>query len=273
MKITALVENQGQGAMKPKHGLALHIKTRNHVILFDVGPDDTLFENAERMHIDLSLVDTVIISHGHYDHGGALRHFLEVNTQATVYVQRSAFEKHSSKLLGIKIPVGLDPSLKNHPRIVLLDGDTVIDDELRLFTVEQSDSLTHSDANDSLYENGRTDSFRHEQNLVICEDVTVLVLGCGHSGIVDFMRKGKTFGPTHCIGGYHLYNPLFRKTVGRDVLDAIAHQLADYPHVQFHTCHCTGKRAYTYLAARLPNMEYLSCGDTLVFEGSGKGMD
>lgn len=107
MKITALVENETKGELKSKHGLSLYIETPKHKILFDVGPDKTLFENAEKRNIDLSRVDTVIISHGHIDHGGALKQFLKINSTAKIYIQRKAFEKHYIKLLFIKWMLGL----------------------------------------------------------------------------------------------------------------------------------------------------------------------
>ena len=39
--------------------------------------------NARLLHIDLQKVDYLILSHGHSDHTGGLRYFLELNTQAT----------------------------------------------------------------------------------------------------------------------------------------------------------------------------------------------
>jgi len=36
-------------------------------------------KNAKVMNVDLSLIDSVIISHGHYDHAGGLDHFLRIN--------------------------------------------------------------------------------------------------------------------------------------------------------------------------------------------------
>lgn len=75
MKITALVENQSNCELKAVHGLSLYIETAKHKLLFDLGPDDTLFENAEKRGIDLGRVDTVVISHGHSDHGGPLGSF------------------------------------------------------------------------------------------------------------------------------------------------------------------------------------------------------
>ena len=55
MKVTALVENQtnSDSEIKVKHGLSLYIETPEHRILFDVGPDNTLFENSVTLGIDL----------------------------------------------------------------------------------------------------------------------------------------------------------------------------------------------------------------------------
>ena len=92
MKITALVENISDGSVRSAHGLSFYIETKMHKLLFDVGPNSTLFENAVKKHIDLSQVDTVIISHGHKDHGGALKRFLQINRTAKIYLQKSAFE-------------------------------------------------------------------------------------------------------------------------------------------------------------------------------------
>lgn len=86
MKITSLVENISQCELKAKHGLSLYIETKEHKLLFDVGPDGTLFDNARKRGIDLAQIDTVIISHGHLDHAGALRDFLKLNTKAKVYI-------------------------------------------------------------------------------------------------------------------------------------------------------------------------------------------
>lgn len=77
--------------------------------MFDLGSDETLFENASKRNIDLSKVDIVIISHGHVDHGGVLHKFLNINSTAKIYVQKKAFEPHYSKILFLKIPVGIDP--------------------------------------------------------------------------------------------------------------------------------------------------------------------
>ncbi len=265
MRITALVENTSKCNLRAKHGLSLYIESENHKILFDVGADNTLFVNAQIKGIDLSAVDTVIISHGHIDHGGALRDFLNINSIAKIYIQRKAFLSHYSKLGFLKINIGLNKELENHSQIVLVDGDCQIDDELLLFTVSDT-SKCHSVVNDVLYGDNGKDDFSHEQNLIITEKQIALIMGCGHAGVVNIMHKAIRYNPLTCIGGYHLFNPITRKSVSEKLLDEIAQQLKSYPQVKFYTCHCTGKKAFQYLTKQLPNMKYLSCGESIFID-------
>lgn len=262
MKITALVENQTHGECRASHGLSLYIETEKHKLLFDLGSDDTLFVNAQKMEIDLAAVDTVIISHGHFDHGGALEQFLKVNPRAKVYVQRKAFDPHFSKVLFLKANIGLDVKLAGQEQIVAVDGDYVIDDELRLFTVDRTDRC-YSGANDALYAKEGKDRFEHEQNLIVSEKENVLIMGCGHTGIVNILDKAKAYSPQVCIGGYHLFNPMTKKTVPEALLSEIAAEMKKYPGMKFYTCHCTGAVAYRYLAEKVPELKYLSCGESL----------
>lgn len=261
MEITALVENQSNCELKPKHGLALYIETSKHKMLFDVGPDETLFENSDLLGIDLSGVDTVIISHGHFDHGGALGQLLKINNTAKVYAQRKAFDKHYSKRLFAKVNIGLDPDLQTHPQMVLLDGDYAIDDELALFTTPETRKY-YSNANKTLYAGSGKDDFAHEQNLIISGDINVLILGCGHAGVVNILEKAAVYKPQVSVGGYHLKNPITKKTVPKELLEGIASEMAKYD-MRYYTCHCTGQEAFETFARLLPDMNYLSCGETI----------
>jgi 7,8-dihydropterin-6-yl-methyl-4-(beta-D-ribofuranosyl)aminobenzene 5'-phosphate synthase len=262
MKITALVENQTNCELKARHGLSLYIETQKHKLLFDLGPDNTLFCNAKARGIDLSKVDTVIISHGHIDHGGALKRFLQINSTAKIYVQRKAFEPHYSKFVLLKVSVGIDDNFENHPQVVLVEGDCQIDDELSLFTVSRADKC-YSKVNDSLYAKGKKDDFSHEHNLIIRENQTALIMGCGHTGVVNIMKKAEAYHPRLCVGGYHLRNPLTKKTVPTALLKEIAQELQRYPQTQFYTCHCTGVDVFQFLSQQMPNLFYLSCGETI----------
>lgn len=266
MRIVSLVENNTRSELKAKHGLSLYIETLKHKILFDLGSDKTLFENAKKRGIDLSKVDIVIISHGHVDHGGALKRFLEVNSTAKIYIQRKAFEPHYSKLWFMKIPVGIDKKIASDSQVVLLDGDYVIDDELRLFTVPKTEKC-YSSANNVLYDEHGADKFLHEQHLMIFEKHTVLLMGCGHSGIVNIMEKASEYDPEVCVGGFHLYNPINKKTVSSELLDRIAKELEVYTQTRFYTCHCTGLKAFRYLSKKLTNLTYLYCGESIELKG------
>ena len=88
VKVVCLVENTScSPQIGHVHGLSLYIETSNHKILFDVGPNDTYLRNARKLGIDIKSIDTVIISHGHNDHAGALESFMRLNTQAKIYIR------------------------------------------------------------------------------------------------------------------------------------------------------------------------------------------
>ena len=263
MKITAMVENTSDSEAKAVHGLSLYVETPKKKILFDVGSDNTLFENGETLGIDLLGIDAVIISHGHRDHGGALEQFLKLNHNASVYIQRKAFENHYSKsgFLRAKANIGLASHLRSHPQVILTDGDYVIDDELLLFTTPHIEKFK-STANRTLFTDFGRDDFTHEQNLMVLGDVNVLILGCGHAGLVNILERAEEYKPRVCIGGYHLWNPNTNKTVSDKLLSGIAGEVAKYG-LRFYTCHCTGAKAYGYLAERVAEMSYLKCGETI----------
>ena len=265
MKITALVENNSHCELKAKHGLSLYIETGNHKILFDLGPDDTLFQNAAKRNVDLKAVDTVIISHGHLDHGGALGKFLEVNKTAQVYVQKSAFLKHYTKVFGLRFPCGIKDQFEGHPQVHLLEGNYKIDDTLELFIVKDM-SQCYSTMNDALYTGKEHDQFEHEHHLIIHEPKgNVLIMGCGHGGVVNIMHAAEDWHPVLCIGGYHLMNPNSKKSVPESLLDGIVKALSAYSDTTFYTCHCTGEVPYRYLSERMKNLHYLSCGESVTF--------
>ena len=71
-----------------------------------------------------------------------------------------------------------------------MDGDYKIDDELLLFTVDKTNRF-YSSVNDALYDDKGKDQFRHEQNLVIFENQTALIMGCGHAGVINIMEEAK----------------------------------------------------------------------------------
>src|SRR6516165_10716294 len=69
------------------HGLSCLITTRTpssqHTLLFDTGPDESIFErNVIRLGVDMGGVDAMMLSHGHWDHAGAMPRALQMITLA-----------------------------------------------------------------------------------------------------------------------------------------------------------------------------------------------
>ena len=90
---TVLTDNRTQNpSLQTEHGLSILLETVKHRILLDTGASDAFIRNAEQLGIDLSTVDYVFISHGHSDHAGGLKHFLEINDKAKVIVSSDALK-------------------------------------------------------------------------------------------------------------------------------------------------------------------------------------
>lgn len=272
MKVTALVENTTVSTdYRCKHGLCLNIKTSNHNILFDLGADDLFIENAKKLNVNIEDIDIVIISHGHKDHGGGLSTFLEHNKKAKVYINRNAFNNHYTSIFGIfKFFIGLDKANKFNDRIIFVDNNLKIDDELYLFSNVSKRELI-SEANNSLLmkvDNKYVrDNFKHEQNLIITEnDKHTLIAGCAHNGIINILDKGEEIVGQNLntvIGGFHLFNPSMRKYEKKDLIKAIGDILA-IKDTEFYTCHCTGIKAFNILRNELgEQIKYLSTGNVI----------
>ena len=148
------------------------------------------------------------------------------------------------------------------PNLVFTDGDAEIDEELLLFTAKGEDTF-RSEANRALYAENGPDDFRHEQNLLIRGDQNVLVMGCGHSGVIRILQSAPGPRPAYCFGGFHVYNPVNRRTVSAGQLETLSAALNDYKDVRFYTCHCTGKKAFSYLQSRHENVRYIACGEQI----------
>ncbi|MGL5378547.1 MBL fold metallo-hydrolase [Clostridium sp.] len=271
MILKTLVENKSVSSdFKNKHGICFYIETNNHKILFDLGKNGLFLENANKMGIDISDIDTVIISHGHVDHGGALKLFLEKNHSAKVYIRENAFDKHYTTLLGLKINVGIDSSLKNHPQVVLTEKRMVLDKELTLFSdVETKECLSTS--NNTLFAkvgNGiLMDDFSHEQSLIISENKKLmLIAGCSHAGIINIKNKAERIvnDRLDCIvGGFHLYNPISKRTESNTLIQEIAERLNNN-FTYYYTCHCTGEKAFNKMKEVLSEqLSYLSTGSEI----------
>lgn len=268
MKVTSIVENTSHGTLPVEHGLSLYItKDDGEKVLFDMGQSALFARNAEALGLSIEDVDVAVISHGHYDHGGGLRTFLEQNRRAKVYIHRQAFEPHYSlRETGLRY-IGLDQQLKDEPRLVTCDDLVHLTPEMTLFAGVEGD-ICNPAGNRLLFGPSTTvnDSFSHEQSLVIEEgSKTILFAGCAHRGIANIMRRaiavtGKT--PTHVLAGMHLVKSGLTEAEEDALIQTLAKELASYRGTQFYTMHCTGEEQYQKLKSLLgTQIMYMACGD------------
>lgn len=260
MRLVTLVEDTTAGSLPAEHGLSIYVETEKHKLLFDVGTTDLFIRNAQALGIDLKQVDTVMISHGHDDHGGGLDAFLAINDHADIYLQETAFANHyTNKKTGPEY-IGLNQALKTHPQVKLLDGGHVIDDELRIYSHVTGEIY---ETNKNLLKEDKTrDDFIHEQHLVISSTKNVLLMGCGHKGVLNIIGQCPV-KPDIVIGGFHLYSP----RTGECLPEPIIQYLADHlPDAVYYTGHCTGDKALEILTRELREIHPLMTGTVIEVE-------
>lgn len=261
MKISTLMENtEFNDSFKAEHGLSLFIETKGKRILFDMGQTDAFACNAEKLGIDLKDVDFAVLSHGHYDHGGGLKHFLEINSEAPVYLSPRAFEPHFN---GTEKYIGLDTSLKNSDRLIYVKDETALSEDIFIYpSGDFEDMLPFSSFGLNMLLDGKLmpDDFRHEQYLLIRENnKSILFSGCSHRGILNIVNR---FEPDVLVGGFHFKKLDPGDTDSRKKLESYANALAEH-HTKYYTCHCTGTTQYEFLKGIMgTKLEYLSAGQT-----------
>lgn len=251
MKITTLIEDT---CYDPKcsieHGLALYIETPKHTILSDTGASGTFIDNAIKLGIDLTKVDTVVLSHGHYDHTGGMLEFSGNNAHADVYLQRTACGDffHNNRFIGI------DDRILSLRTLHLLDGDHKIDEELSIFSNITGRKL-YARGNQTLIKRVKDtftpDDFSHEQCLVVqSEGKKVLFSGCAHNGIINILDRFRALyhtDPDVVISGFHMVQKLGYTQEDINMMKETANELAKL-HTCFYTGHCTGEKAYEVMA-------------------------
>ncbi len=269
MIIKVLTENTSiSEEFDSEHGLSLYIEANGHKILFDVGASGLFLENAEKLDVDVSDIQFLIISHGHYDHGGGLRAFLEENTKARVFLHGLAFEKYYAlRSDDTRHYIGLEEDLKQNSQIVFTSDRFFIDEGIQVFSniVKRGPGPA---SNSSLFmeQNNQTvkDVFAHEQILIIEEEgKAFLITGCAHNGIVNILQHAHDLTgrmPDYVIGGFHLSGSSPASGESPESIDKISTLLMDAG-AKYYTCHCTGLEAYNRMEAVMGDrIEYLSAG-------------
>lgn len=260
MKVHVLVENTAtQPEFAAEHGLSLLIEIGGQRILFDTGATAAFADNAMKLGVDLRAVDVCVLSHGHYDHGGGLQTFLDINDHAMVWVSPHAFAPHFNAL---GKDIGLCRELFTHPRIC--SADTAVRELAPGVLLHQAaDMPTPYPAEGSgmttVIDGERVaEDFRHEQYLLVEEaGLRVLFSGCSHRGVLNIADY---FKADVLVGGFHYMRCTHEDTAR---LQEAAGVLLSQP-TRYYTGHCTGDFAYAVLKERMGvRLHGFSAGDIL----------
>lgn len=246
MKWTVLSDNRSSDSrLATEHGLSILLETDRHRILLDTGASDVFLHNAELLGIDLSSVDYVFISHGHHDHAGGLRYFLQQNEegrsqQAKVIVSPDAISRRFFSRRGPLHSIKTAWPTIDEERVLKIDHTCQIADGLYILAnIPQIHPMPKG--NQYLYVEDADghfvhDDFRHE--LALYTD-GLLFTGCAHSGLENILAACPMPVKT-VVGGFHLLDGQESEAE----LTALAQRLKEHnPATQFYTSHCTGDGA------------------------------
>ncbi|PKO99567.1 MAG: hypothetical protein CVU13_05695 [Bacteroidetes bacterium HGW-Bacteroidetes-8] len=261
MKIITLTDNVvTRRGLLAEHGLSIYLEVDNKRVLFDTGQSSVFHKNAIELGVDISLVDSLVISHGHYDHTGGVSTFLDVNRSSKIYAKREAFlPKYRGKRY-----IGTDPGLIiPEDRIVYTSDIFKISDSLFIVSgpaLSKNESTRNSEGFHSEEQSVLiTDPFLDEQYLVYqSEEGLTIVTGCSHLGIINIVQQATalfSMPVTSIIGGFHT------SEMETEELKKIAVFLSGVSPLRVGVCHCTGLDAYCYFKKELTcNIFYNYCG-------------
>jgi len=271
VELLVVVDNTASRAdLACEHGLSVLVSGPRGKFLFDTGATaDALLANATVLGADLSDLDGVILSHGHYDHTGGLAAVATQRPGLPIYAHPAVFRRRWSHRPGkthreISCP---------HPRKSLeaagavfhpIDASNPLADWLVLsgpvpgpmhgrevFVVEHGDDTV-------------ADGFEDEQFCLLrAEGGWAVLTGCCHRGLANTLAAANNLAggePVIAVfGGLHL------RRADEDELRAVVELLRQAGSPAVYPCHCTGDEATRFLAEHLPGrVTPLSAGRRVV---------
>ena len=267
-KITTLVDNTvgigGSRELIGEHGLAFLIETGTQRILFDTGQYLALENNARVLGKDLADIDTVVLSHGHYDHTGGLTYLLARNSDFSLYAHPDVFAPKLIKRKGqyrkVGICVSKDELVKRGVALRLNTAPVEITPEI-ITTGEIPLASSFESVAEGFFveKDGRKepDVLADDQALVLkTVRGPVIVLGCSHRGIINtLLHVSNITGQERIyavLGGLHLV----KATAER--LQTIMGHLQRFDLQKIVVGHCTGSHAIQALCAHFQDKVVLN---------------
>ena len=274
LKITILCENCVGVPFKVigEHGFACLIETGHASYLFDTGQGLGIINNSLILKKNLSEIDAIIISHGHYDHTGGLADVLQITGPKPVLAHPDIFMKRywekdgEVKFIGIPFSraylEALGAQFKFDTHLVEIDKNIYVTGEVpRTNEFEKGDANMYAcNANNEII---KPDPIKDDLSLVLdTEKGLVVILGCAHAGMINILdyvvqtlNKDNIYA---VIGGTHLgfsSEEQFQETL--KVIDR-------YNIERIGVSHCTGLMKASLLHASLKERFFFgSVGTTI----------
>jgi len=221
LRITTLSENTaGIGNFLAEWGLSILVETDKVNILLDTGQSISASHNADVLGIDLSKIDKIVLSHGHFDHTGGLRQILrrmskevEIIAHPDIWavkcVRREGwrggyigipFQRQELESLGAIFnlttkPVKITDNIMTTGEVPMVTDFEEID--ASLFVKEDA--------------GWQPDKLLDDQALIInTEPGLIVILGCAHRGVINTLYHAQQLTGVKTIhtivGGCHLIN-------------------------------------------------------------------
>ena len=281
-------ENVKRAALPPsrtllaEHGLSMLIRVyadnEEYTLIFDAGLTPVpLTSNLRALELDPTSAEGVVLSHGHVDHFGGLYELLAgLNKGVSLTLHPDAFLERRLNIAPLNVQVEmprLDESSisRTGARLNRITEPTAIaaDTVLALGEVERVTDFEKGFPWAEARIDGAwiTDPFRDDQGLAVnvAKKGLVVIGGCSHAGIVNtVMHARKVTGVKEVeavLGGFHLTGPLFEPVIGPTI-----EEMKKIAPRHIVPMHCTGWKATTEFAARMPDQFLLNAvGTTYVF--------
>jgi 7,8-dihydropterin-6-yl-methyl-4-(beta-D-ribofuranosyl)aminobenzene 5'-phosphate synthase len=251
-----------------EHGFSMLIRVFSgdtpSCVLFDTGGSPNgVVENAERMGINLSEVECIVISHGHYDHFGGLLSAVKAAKKADlpIIVHQSMFVTRgtaSAKETVRKYPEFPTEAQLRPARIVSTKKPSLIADDMVCVTGEipRKTSFETGYAQHRAFVSGswQPDPWILDERAIainIRGKGLVVLSGCAHAGIINTVAYAQQITGTEKVyavmGGFHLAGKEFENRIQPTIeeLKRISPKLIV-------PSHCTGWKAMCAIAKALP---------------------